>query len=331
MTPRTRLVLLFPLLLFSLCTAFFVQPMSASAATHPHHKTRAAVHPSRIGKASFAWQKGYHPRKNGHHRNDGPTNTNMTYHNGPVMAGSVQVFEIFWEPTGSTVDPSYHDLLTRYFTDVGTSTLYQNNTQYADNTGNAPQSAQPVASWVDTDTPYPANPMLDSDIQNEVQNAMAVNSWVPSIDNIFFVFLASSEVLCFDASMTSCSGQNGQFCAYHSGFNLPNATDSVIYAAMPYDGDVLDGCYALPTSPNNDPAADAEISTTSHEQMEAATDPLGNGWFGENGLQDEIGDKCAYQYLQMNADGSNVNWNGNPYIVQSEWDNNVTGCVLAGP
>ena len=100
---------------------------------------------------------------------------------------------------------------------------------------------------------------------------------------------------------------------------------------MPYDGDVLNGCYNLNSSPNNDPAADAEISTTSHEQMEAATDPLGDGWYGVNGLEDEIGDKCNQNYLQINADGSNVNWNGNPYIVQSEWDNAITDCALSGP
>jgi hypothetical protein len=248
------------------------------------------------------------------------------------MTGSVQVFEIFWEPTGSTVDPSYHDLLTRYFTDVGTSPLYQNNTQYTDSTGNAPQSSALAATWVDTTTPYPANPMLDSDIQSEVQNAVAMNGWAPSIDNIFFVYLASSEVLCFDAAHTACSGPNGQFCAYHSSFTLAGGNDPFIYSAMPYDGDTLNGCYALNTSPNNDPAADAEISTTSHEQMEAATDPVPpSGWVGVNGVSDEIGDKCAYQYLQINDDGSNVNWNGNPYIVQSEWDNNVTGCALAGP
>jgi hypothetical protein len=65
--------------------------------------------------------------------------------------------------------------------------------------------------------------------------------------------------------------------------------------------------------------------------MEAATDPVPNtGWYDPI-ANEEIGDKCAYQYLQMNPDGSNVNWNGNPYIVQSEWDNAITSCALSGP
>src|SRR5437763_1648316 len=119
MTLRTRLMLLVPLLLLSLCPAFLVQPMSASAA--------ATLHTRPTGKPSFAWQKGYHPRKNGPQRNAGPTTSNLIYHKGTVMVGSVQVYEIFWEPTGSSVDSSYHNLLGRYFKDVGNSTLYQNN------------------------------------------------------------------------------------------------------------------------------------------------------------------------------------------------------------
>lgn len=73
----------------------------------------------------------------------------------------------------------------------------------------------------------------------------------------------------------------------------------------------------------------AEISTTSHEQMEAATTPLLNGWYDSSGF--EIADKCAFDYGHLNPDGSNVSWNNNSYIVQSEWDNAVSGCVLSGP
>src|SRR5438552_7846346 len=30
---------------------------------------------------------------------------NVTYHNGPVMAGTMNVYAIFWEPAGWVVDP----------------------------------------------------------------------------------------------------------------------------------------------------------------------------------------------------------------------------------
>jgi hypothetical protein len=320
MKPRIRLPFLLPLLVLILATVTLMQPLSVSASSHPIRRGMRPVHHAQI---HYLWGK-----KHYQHRPNAGT-TNLVYQGGPVMAGTTQAYAIFWEPTGSYVDPSYNDLLTRYFGDVGPSPLYQNNTQYTDSNGNAPQSAVLTNTWVDTNTPYPAKALTDSDIQKEVVNAMAANGWVPAITNAFFVFTALNTLIC-DSSGCSEPG-NGGFCAYHSAFNLPNVAEPVIYGAMPYDGNDLVNCYALGSSPNGDAAADAEISTTSHEQIEAATDPVPDtGWYDPVAGQ-EIGDKCAYQYQQINADGSNVSWNNNPYIVQSEWDNTITGCALSGP
>jgi hypothetical protein len=93
----------------------------------------------------------------------------------------------------------------------------------------------------------------------------------------------------------------------------------------------LTQCYGLSSSPNRDADADAEINVTSHEQMEAATDPEASGWFGAGGVfKDEIGDKCVGVYGPLNEDGADVFFKGHPYIVQEEWDNAVSGCVLPG-
>lgn len=253
------------------------------------------------------------------------------------MAGTTQVFAIFWEPTGTFVGSTYNDLLKRYFGDVGGSPLYHNNVQYTDKSGKAPQNATLANAWVDT-AAYPVNPnpfpvpvtiLFDSNIQNEVTHAMSVNGWTAGINHIFFVFLALNSFLCVDSTFSACSAPIGGFCAYHSAFGT--TSNPTIYAAMPYAGNDLAGCYVLSSSPNNDAAADAEINVSSHEQIEAATDPLGDAWYGTNGLQDEIGDKCAFQYQKLNSDGSNVSWSNHPYIVQSEWDNAASGCVLKGP
>ena len=244
---------------------------------------------------------------------------NLVYNNGPVMAGTMHAYLIFWEPTGSFVSNTYNSLIQRYFNDVGSSGLYQNNTQYTDASGNAPNNATLAGTWVDT-AAYPSTTLQDSDIQNEVSNALSTNGWTPDITNMFFVFTAKSENICASGS---CSFS--QFCAYHNYFGT-----NTIYAAMPYDGTDPQGCGPLPGgSPNGDADADAEISTTSHEQMEAATDPLITGWIDSSGQ--EIGDKCAYNYGQTASDGSNASWNGNPYIVQQEWDNAQSGCVQKGP
>ncbi|HEX9130839.1 MAG TPA: hypothetical protein VF844_00960, partial [Ktedonobacteraceae bacterium] len=74
---------------------------------------------------------------------------------------------------------------------------------------------------------------------------------------------------------------------------------------------------------------DSTINVTSHEQMEAATDPYLNAWYDASG--NEIGDKCAWRFGALNAQGGDVSWNGHAYYVQKEWDNAKSRCVLSGP
>src|SRR6266480_2251546 len=184
--------------------------------------------------------------------------SNLPYNGGPVMAGTTNVYAIFWEPT-SNVSTNYNTLIKRYFGDVGSSPLYKINNQYTQ-TGNAfPSNAVLAGSWVDT-IAYPNSPLLDSEIQAEVTHAQTVNSWSSSIDNIFFVFTERNEDICID-NTTQCASNT--FCAYHSFFGT-----KTIYATMPYAASFSCNPNA---SPNNDDA-DQTINVTSHEQMEAATD-----------------------------------------------------------
>jgi hypothetical protein len=155
-------------------------------------------------------------------------------------------------------------------------------------------------------------------IQNEVRHAQAVNGWKSGIHNIFFVFLASGENLCFDSSQSQCA--SNYFCAYHSYFG-----SNTLYAAMPYAASF--NCNPGSSPNHND--ADQTINVSSHEQIEAATDPLLNAWYDNSGF--EIGDKCAWKFGARNASGADVTWNGHGYIVQKEWDNKKASCVLTGP
>lgn len=302
MRKRVFPVLVLPSLLLVLA-AMAMMPLGASAATtarHPHHH------------AHFFLKKNLHR----HQASQFAGGNNLNYGGGPVMGGTTNVYAIFWEPTGN-VSANYNSLILRYFGDVGGSPLYNNNTQYTDSSGNVPSNTVLAGSWVDNSA-YPESPLLDSDIQNEVTNAQNANGWSSSIGNIFFVFTEAGQDLCFDSSLTQCASNT--FCAYHSYFG-----SNTIYAAMPYAASFSCNPGA---SPNGDDA-DQTINVTSHEQMEAATDPLLNAWTDFSGQ--EIGDKCAWQFGPLDASGGDVNWNNDEYIVQEEWDNNVEGCVLSGP
>jgi Phosphate-induced protein 1 conserved region len=257
---------------------------------------------------------------------------NLIYHGGPVMAGNMKAYAIFWEPSGSVVSSTYNELIQRYFKDVGDSGLYANNQQYTQADGRAPTHAKLAGTFVDT-SPYPSTPFLqDADIQQEITHAMSVQGWKPGINHAFFVYTALNEFICTPSLFFGgvCSAPFGNPCAYHFGFGTPDGV--VLYGAMPYMANDLAHCYGLSTSPNHDIAADAEISATSHEQMELATDPLATGWFDATGLLNgEIGDKCAGVFGPLDATGANVSFNGHPYIVQEEWDNAVSGCAISGP
>ena len=60
------------------------------------------------------------------------------------------------------------------------------------------------------------------------------------------------------------------------------------------------------------------------------TDPLGNGWYNQNGAG-ENGDQCAYTYGTIYSDNSNVHLQGHPYIIQEEWSNADSGFAAVPP
>jgi hypothetical protein len=297
---RRRLLsaLALPLLLAALAAML---PLSASAASVASHRTPHFLLRSTLGTQHLAVRY---------------AGNNLSYHGGPVMAGTANVYAIFWEPTGN-VQSGYNSLIQRYFGDVNGTGLYKNNTQYNNSSGQHASSEHLVASWTDTRA-YPESPLLDSDIQNEVSRAQSVNGWSSSVNNVFFVFLQRNEDLCFDSSQSQCA--SNYFCAYHSYFG-----SDTLSAARPSAASFS----CNPGSSPNNHDADQTINVTSHEQMEAATDPLLNAWYDSGG--NEVGDKCAWIFGRLNSSGGDVTWNGHSYIVQKEWDNAKGGCVLSGP
>ncbi len=300
MRQRVRMLLT---ALFIVGTFMAIVPFSASAA--PRSVQSSATSQAVVHKP--------HLYIRGNRQPHAQAGNNLVYGGGPVMTGTTNAYAIFWEP-GNNVSANYNALIKRYFGDIGGSPLYQIANQYTQTGGGYPSNAVLAGSWVDTQA-YPETPVLDSDLQAEVTHAQQVNGWQSGIDNIFFVFTGRGEDICTDSSQSQCASNT--FCAYHNYFGT-----NTIYAAMPYAASF--SCNPG-SSPNNDDA-DQTINVTSHEQMEAATDPLLNAWLDSSGQ--EIGDKCAWTFGSLNSQGADVVWNNDPYIVQEEWDNNSSACSL---
>jgi len=276
----------------------------------------------------------------GHRVTPDQTQSNLIYHTGGVIMKKSNTYAIYWDPptmqngSASFFSAQYQTLLDRYFGDVGGNGLYKNNTQYYQIKGSKKTFIKNVStfsgSWTDTgafpsrictDSATPGNCLTDSQIQAEVSHAISVNGWKANAKNMFFVFTPKGMGSCFNNS-TSCAFT--AYCAYHGAFG------NTIYANMPYGNTFSGNCTTLSQFPN-EADSDVEISITSHEHMEAVTDPKLNAWYDSSG--EEIGDLCAYNYGTLGLDGGKANeqWNGNFYVVQQEWDNKVSGCRQSGP
>jgi len=257
---------------------------------------------------------------------------NLAYYGGPVMHSPAD-YLIFWLPSGysfdnPSIDPSasnpsdasYEQLLIRYFDDVCTpNAFYPIIHQYSDRIGGIGNCSL-GGHWLDNSS-YPggrgsqSNPLTDSDIQNEVNRALATNSWGPNNGNsLFLVYTAYNVYSC--SSSASCSFS--QFCAYHGYFF--SGSGVVVYANMP---DVATSC-GVGTSPNNDPFADSEINTSSHEQFESFTDPTIGAWYYLDSSH-EIGDECNFVF---GSNGATLLVGADSYVIQDEWSNDLSGCTL---
>jgi hypothetical protein len=255
--------------------------------------------------------------------------------------------------------------------------------QYTDGTGHALYSSTFATEATDGD-PYGANTctipnegdksafytncITDAALKTELVAYITKESLPTGPTQQYFVLFPHKVVTCLPeeevevkpgvfVKIHPCS--NNFYCAYHGSIKGGTANE-IIYSDIPFS--LLDSGFAKECqsdenaeiqNPNGDTTgtdeatryADVALKYTSHEYIEAATDPLGNGWW-ESAHSQEIGDKC-------NATGSGPEPGEDPnaflpelggtgasgtlfdqsiagdhYYVQSEWDNTGKACLM---
>lgn len=307
----------------------------------PSGAASRATHATRSGHVSgMVLAHGAHSAPKGQANGDPP----LLYHGGKVMQKGSKTYAIFWEPSTlqngnpTSVSPTYNSLLQQYFNDVGGHDLYQTTTQYFQRAGAQVQfiknrsklsgtyvdtSAYPASGCSDPATPGAC--VSDAQIQAEVTKVLGIKGWVADQYSEFFVFTSKGEGSCF-SSFCAFS----YYCAYHGSYTAGGK--KVIYANMPYAGTDLSSCSTLSSNsqaPNGDVDADSTINVTSHEHMEAVTDPYGDAWYDAIGY--ENGDECAWLFpspLPLDNGKATVQWNGHFYYVQGEWSNQANDCIF---
>ncbi|HZL47916.1 MAG TPA: PKD domain-containing protein [Solirubrobacteraceae bacterium] len=305
----------------------------------------------------------------------------MVSNGGPVMH-SVTTHVIYWDPS-SEFTTTTKGVVNKFFTDVAHDSGFPSNVfaiagQYTDSTGNAAYSSTFASEKVDKD-PYPstgscttpkgvsADPgpyskcLFDEQLQIELATYIEKEALPKGPAQLYFLLLPHRVVSCFeeeDPEIGEEACSNNVFCAYHSSIEGGTANE-IIYADIPFsllDSGDAKGCQSDGNAeiqhPNGDTTgtnettrfADVALKYTSHEYIEAATDPLGNAWF--DGTGQEIGDKCNFtgsgsepgedpNAFLPTLGGSassgtlfNQAINTGSYYLQSEWDNAGEVCLM---
>jgi len=300
---------------------------------------------------------------------------------GPVMH-SVTTHVIYWDPSGEFTVAA-KSIVHKFFTDVahdsGSATnVFGVGGQYTDTGGNAVYSSAATVERVDKQE-YPsiencttpggihADPgpystcLFDSQLRSELSTFIKSEALPKGPAQLYFLLLPHKVVSCFeeeDPEIKEEACSNNVFCAYHGSIEGGTANE-IIYAGIPFsllDSGDAKGCQSDGNGeiqlPNGDRGssdsetrfADVALKYTSHEYIEAATDPLGNAWV--DGTGQEIGDKCNFTgsgsepgedpnaFLPTLGGGAssgtlfNQSINTGSYYLQSEWDNAGKACLM---
>ena len=189
----------------------------------------------------------------------------------------------------------------------------------------------------------------DAQISNEADRVAKNNALPADLAHIYVVFVPKHVETCFSPGSTNTLRKGNQlctinheksagYCAYHT-----IASNGMVYANLSfpiYTSPVGFTCgsdariaFRAIQSPNGDPDADTELSPTSHEIMEAITDPdVSTGWYDAAGF--ENGDECAYVYGTPVGGSAgtfyNQSINGGHYLTQEEFSNQDFAIIKAG-
>jgi hypothetical protein len=287
----------------------------------------------------------------------------LIFHGGAVMGtpstGPVVVTPIYWNPAGHPLPAAYTKILTTYLADVaaasGTRTnVYSTLNGYFGSNGNIRYRVS-LGTPVNDTNPLPANGckvngqdtrgiyadssgydscVNDDQVIAETDNVVSSRHLPRDLGHIYVMFLPKHLESCFFAGSTTTASNfctinhqpSAAYCAYHS-----QAPSGAVYANMPFPiyqsaagfTCSTDADFPEVQAPNGNPDADTEVSPTSHEIMEAITDPdVTTGWFDSSGF--ENGDECAFVFgATQGTAGALYNQVIGPrhYLTQEEFSN----------
>jgi len=244
----------------------------------------------------------------------------ITYHGGPVMLGTTNVYLIWYGDWAE--DRAAQNLIPEFVTRVGGTKWFNINTTYNNKAGQRVTNAVHYAGHAANTSTYKT--LNDANVQSVVTNAIDSGALPKDAHGVYFVLTAPD--------VKETSGFCSKYCGWHTHMSL-NGTD-IKYAFVGNPSrQCANACEAQTTrSPNGDAGTDGMVSTIAHELSEAVTDPDLNAWFDSAG--DENADKCAWQFGAMfaatNGASANVNVGTRQWLIQENWVNATKGYCARG-
>jgi hypothetical protein len=243
------------------------------------------------------WQKGARPGGGG-----GGGASNLVDHGGRVLASS-NTYAIWWGSQRS-FPADAESGIDALFEGLNSSSFLGISTQYMRGDGGVSSSSFHT-NLTDASSSPPSRAPSTSTIVNEACKVINANRLTADPSALYLVYTSN-----FPAHVN--------YCAWHSDGTCNGVTIQVAY--MP-NTTGIGGC-----DPGNlyncntyTQGTRSLTNVSSHEFMEAVTDPDLNAWYDSSGS--EIGDKCAWQFTSC------VNLTTGNWQLQEEWSNSASGCV----
>jgi uncharacterized delta-60 repeat protein len=254
----------------------------------------------------------------------------ITYHSGPVMAGSTDVYAIWYGSWVALSGPNSVDTqttLSNFMSDIGATPRFGINNTYPGFNG-APSGALIYGGSVNASGAHGVD--LDvAAIQSIVSESINFNH-LPYDPNGIYIVYASSDIASTATGFCTPNApphhgvfQRGnqaiKYAFVGNAARCPNVAAPQFFAP---DGS------QLPT-PTGNLAADAMVNTTLRAVEGTITDPFHTGWFDGFGL--ESVEKCAgsFSHTFIMANGARANYSTrgglDNFLVQDNWVNNYGG------
>ena len=246
----------------------------------------------------------------------------ISYHNGPVMKGTVNIYFIWYGDW--TQNPGAKAIFEDWAQHIGSSPYFNINTTYGDTTANVSGAVayNPLTDSTTMSATTFGTSLSDSSIYSIVSSVLSSHALPTDTNGLYFVLTARG--------IAETSGFLSQYCGWHTYGTIGGSNIKYSFVG---DAGNSSGCSVqFSNSPNADPSADAMISVMTHELEETATDPNLNAWYDSSGQ--ENADKCAWTfgatYAAANGSTANMKLGTRDYLIQQNWLNANGGlCALS--